>query len=159
MIIKLVTMFENEPHYLNVLRNYGPQFIQNCPNWACPLEIIFIGSLSSFMTVFVGIISCPRLLTNYSPQAYKLFRLTVDFCFLTICQFYMCTTIRAYFVTYGHSCCCLCVHVFVFVYLYLCELFIFYNSNLCICRRPCFQMYISVYIFVCYLLEIKNYYY
>ena len=38
------------------------------------------------------------------PQAYRLFRLTVDICFLTICQYHSCTTIQAYFVTYRHSC-------------------------------------------------------
>ena len=65
--------------------------------------------------MFVGIISCPSLLT----QAYRLFRLTVDICFLTICQFHLCTTIRAYFVAYGHSC------------FYTMYLFLFKINSLC----------------------------
>ena len=41
--------------------------------------------------------------SSSKPQAYRLFRLTVDICFPTICQFHLCITIQAYFVTYGQD--------------------------------------------------------
>ena len=38
----------------------------------------------------MGIISCPSFLTNLSPQAYRLFQLTVDICFLILYANFTC---------------------------------------------------------------------